>query len=143
MEGMSKTGICKTSGWEARLTDYLAGIARRPFAEGVHDCALFAAGAVAAMTGTDLAAEWRGRYPGTKAGLRALRRKGFADHVALVAAQFDEVPVAMAQPGDIAVVVENDGPALGIVQGAAIYLLAPQGLGHCNLMRASRAFRVI
>lgn len=48
--------------WHARLAAYVFDAGRTPFAYGSHDCALFAAGAVEAMTGTDLAAGWRGIY---------------------------------------------------------------------------------
>ncbi|PKP67337.1 MAG: hypothetical protein CVT86_01940 [Alphaproteobacteria bacterium HGW-Alphaproteobacteria-8] len=128
--------------WKPRLTAWLGATARRPFAEGENDCALFFAGAVEAMTGTDIAARWRGRYCTTKAGLRALRRAGFADHVALAATLFDEVPPAYARIGDCAVVPTAEGPALGIVQGELIYVLGPAGLSRLPRARATRAFRV-
>ena len=60
------------SNWTAPLIEYLAAAARRPFKPGHHDCALFAAGAVAAMTGTDFAAQWRGRYTTLRGGLRVI-----------------------------------------------------------------------
>ena len=66
----------RLSNWTAPLIEYLAAAARRPFKPGHHDCALFAAGAVAAMTGTDFAAQWRGRYTTLRGGLRVIRRAG-------------------------------------------------------------------
>ena len=70
--------------WHARLAAYVYEAGRTPFAYGAHDCALFAAGAVAAMTGTDLASDWRGRYRTLAGGLKAVKRAGHADHVAQV-----------------------------------------------------------
>lgn len=134
--------IARTTGWQERLIAYLGTARRTTFAEGRHDCALFAAGAVAAMTGTDLAQGWRGRYQTTAGGMRVLRRMGFADHVVLVAQHFAEIPVVQALPGDIAVVDGPDGLALGIVQGEWIYVLRPTGFGTVSLMDASRAFKV-
>lgn len=128
--------------WHARLVAYLSDASRQPFEYGRHDCATFAAGAVAAMTGTDLAEAMRGRYRTLKGGLRMLRRDGFADHVEFAAANFEEVPVARACPGDIAAVPGPDGQALGIVQGGAIYVLTPGGLGLVPLLGADRVFRV-
>lgn len=128
--------------WQLRLMQVLAEAARRPFQPGQHDCALFTAACVQAMTGQDIAAGWRGRYRTLRGGRIVLRRAGYADHVALAAAHFPEIPVARANPGDIAAVPTPDGPALGIVQGEAIYLLAPDGLGASPLLSASRAFRV-
>lgn len=129
--------------WQARLVAYLHGAAREPFAFGRHDCALFSAGAVEAMTGADMARDWRGRYSTMRGGLRALRKAGYADHVALAASMFEDVAPSLAQPGDLAVVPTDDGPALGVVQGEAVYVLGPQGLGLVSILRAERAFRVI
>ena len=132
----------KLINWHARLAAYLAACRARPFAYGEHDCALFAAGAVQAMKGVDPALEWRGRYTTQRGGLRVLRRAGFRDHIEAVAAQFPEIPVSSALPGDLAAIGTEDGPALGVVQGAAIYVLGPGGLGLMPRSAATRAFRV-
>lgn len=129
--------------WRVRLASYLAAVAAKPFAPGEHDCALFAAGAVTAMTGVDLAADWRGAYASLPAGLRALRKAGFDDHIALVARQFKPIHPAFAQVGDIAVLEGDDGfAALGIVQGERIYVLRPDGIATLPLTDAKEAFRV-
>lgn len=134
--------MTRLANWRPRLIAYLAEAAARPFAEGRHDCALFLAGGVAAMTGVDYAAPYRGRYTTTRGGLRILRKAGFADHVALAAHHLAERPVAFAREGDGAVVPTGDGPALGIVQGAGVYVLSPAGLAVVPLTAAARAFEV-
>ncbi len=139
---MTQAPLTRLPDWKPRLTAWLANAALHPFAEGENDCALFFAGAVEAMTGIDPAATWRGRYPNTVAGLRLLRRGGFADHVALAAALLPEMPSAYARTGDGAVVATEDGPALGLVQGEMIYVLGPRGLSLVPRSRATRAFRV-
>lgn len=129
--------------WEPRLIAYLSGLKALPFVPGTHDCALFTAGAVEAMTSIDFAAEWRGRYKTLKGGQRALKKAGFADHVALAAALFEAVPPAFAHRGDIAVVTGADGvAALGIVQGEGVYVLKPEGLAVVRRCEMLRAFRV-
>lgn len=128
--------------WKLRLIQYLSEAARTPFAPGRHDCALFAAGAVEAMTGMDYARPFKGRYTTLKGGLRILREAGFADAVALAAAWLPEIAPAFAAPGDLAVIDTAAGPALGVVQGAGIYVLTPDRLGVVPLLGASRAFRV-
>lgn len=119
--------IARYPDWRARLTAYLAAGAREPFAYGRHDCALFAAGAVAAMTGIDLAAPFRGRYRSLRGGLRVMRAAGYADHVALAAAHLPACDPARALPGDLAVFDTPDGRALGVVQGPGVYVLGPSG----------------
>ncbi|NTT86928.1 DUF6950 family protein [Tabrizicola fusiformis] len=128
--------------WKACLTDYVAGLAQRPFEPGLNDCALFAAGAVAAMTGSDPAHGWRGRYRTLRGGLRLLRKQGYTDQIAYAASLLPEIPVAFAAPGDLAVVNSPAGPALGVVQGEGVYVLTPVGLGLLPLLSATRAFRV-
>lgn len=128
--------------WKPRLTAYLVACARKPFEEGAHDCALFAAGGVEAVTGIDPAAGFRGQYTTTRAGLQLLRRAGFADHIALAESVFVEVHASFATPGDLAVVAAEEGPALGLMQGEAIYLLSPSGIGLAALARAVRFLKV-
>ena len=130
----------KTEGWQERLAAYLSGCAQRPFAYGEHDCALFSAGAVRAMTGLDLAEGWRGRYSTLRGGLRVLRAQGYADQVALAAAHFPET--RSPRPGDLAVIETVNGPALGVVQGALVYVLGEDRLALVPLRTAIRFFEV-
>jgi hypothetical protein len=127
--------------WQPRLTDYLRANHARPFAWGRWDCALFVAGAVKAMTGRDPMRGYRG-YRTLREGLRKARARGVEDHVAGVAASFAEIPPAFAGPGDIAAVPGEPGLALGIVQGAQVYVVGARGLGLVSLTEARRAFRV-
>lgn len=48
--------------WPARLATLVARAHAQPFAWGVHDCCLWAADAVLAVTGVDPAADLRGAY---------------------------------------------------------------------------------
>ncbi len=100
----------------------------RAFCPGKHDCALFAAGCVAAMTGDDFAAPYRGRYRTLRGGIRILRKAGFSDAIALAAAHLPPVAPAFAADGDVAVVPTPEGPALGILIGAQIRVAGPKGL---------------
>ena len=130
--------------WYSCLSRYIDATFRKPFAYGAFDCTLFAAGAVEAMTGVSLHAEFVGRYQTRTGGLRHLKALGFDDHVEYVASLFSEVHPSMAQIGDIAVIETDTGHGLGIVQGSRIYVTQPGalGLGLVDLLQASRAFRV-
>lgn len=130
--------------WRTALFDYVHDVARRPFQWGEHDCALFAAGAVKAMTGEDFAAGYRGRYKTLRGGLGLLRRKGFVDHADMAASVLEEIHPSRAQVGDVAAIEESGHTALGIVQGPRIYVLRPgeAGIGTVGLLDAKRAFRV-
>lgn len=122
--------------WRQRLDAYLASCATQQFQAGVFDCGLFCAGAVEAVTGTDLAAEYRGRYRTVRGGRRIVG----GDHIALAARLLPARPsVLHARPGDIAVI----GDALGVVVGEHVVALHPvRGLASVPLTQASRILAV-
>ncbi|MEM7751806.1 MAG: hypothetical protein AAF230_00235 [Pseudomonadota bacterium] len=139
---MASAELTRLSDWRLRLVAYLELCARAPFEEGQHDCALFLAGGVEAMTGVDYAAEFRGAYSTTKAGIKLLRARGFRNHVALAQHHLPEKPIAFANEGDGAVVPTDGIDALGIVQGALIYVLGEGGLGARPLTDAKLVLKV-
>ena len=116
--------------WESRLSSYITRVASEGFALGTHDCALFAAGGVEAVTGTDPAADWRGKYNTMASGLRLVRTAGYEDHVVAAAALHPQIAAGDAMPGDLAVVpTEEHRLALGIVQGSLVYVLSRDRIG--------------
>lgn len=131
--------------WHSRLATHIAACRTQEIAYGRWDCMLFAADAVIAMTGTDLAADFRGRYTTLRGGLRVLKRAGFADQLALIDRLVGPRTGWMdARPGDVAAVMGEDGlPAVGIVQGAMIYVLGPVGgIALSSIDTAIAAWRI-
>lgn len=128
--------------WRMRLEICMAATAAAPFDPGSVDCSLASADAVLAMTGVDLAADFRGRYTTLKGGFKKLRKAGYADIATFMAAHLDEIPVAFGQIGDIAVINTPEGPALGVVQGSRIYVRNRERLATLSLLQASRMFRL-
>ncbi|OQC19030.1 MAG: hypothetical protein BWX69_03042 [Planctomycetes bacterium ADurb.Bin069] len=126
--------------WRARLARYLDACARLPYAPGTHDCALFAAGAVAAQTGIDFARAFRGAYASVAEG-EALLGAGIAAHAASILPARPGVLAAVE--GDVAVIAPPKGPeVLGVVAGAHILVLRPRGLGRVGLADAARVLAV-
>lgn len=126
-----------------RLHDYIRSTARTPFQLGQHDCATFATGWVLAATGRDISEGLAGRYRTYAGGLRQVRKLGYADHVALIAAHLPErASIADAMPGDIAVVEGEDGLALGICAGDHVQVLTERGFGVVDMAQALRVFEV-
>jgi hypothetical protein len=109
--------------WDARLAAYLDPLRARPFAWGTHDCCIFTAGAVEAMTGVDPMPEFRGRYSTAIGSARALTRFGKGTLEATLDAKFEAVPEALAHRGDI---IMSDG-ALGICWGSALIAVGLEG----------------
>jgi hypothetical protein len=128
--------------WRSRLSACIEGALQRPFEWGRHDCALFAAEAVQAMTGTDFAEFWRGRYRSAAGAMKILGRGGYDSHVDYAAAHLPELHPALAATGDIAVIAAAEGPALGVVTGAFVAVPGPEGLSFVPRSEAVRAFHV-
>lgn len=136
--------VTRLPDWQHRLQAWLQAATGQPMRYGHFDCGLFGAGAVEAQTGVDLAAPFRGRYTTFRGGIRVLRRAGYRDHVDLIARHLREIHPITALPGDIAAVPDADGrPAVALVQGSAVYVLAPAGgFGFAPLTEIQRLFKV-
>lgn len=128
--------------WHPRLTAYLGEITPVAFRMGSQDCALFAAGAVRAMTGHDPAAGFRGTYTDLKTGLKRLKAAGFDSHVQIADRLFERVHPAFAQVGDLALIEVSEGYALGVVAGELLACLNPQGLAWMPRSAAVAAWTV-
>lgn len=113
--------------WHNRLIAVIRAAEKRPFLWGEHDCCLFAADCAEAMTGDNFADGWRGTYDSETGAKKALLRGGGSLEKVL-AKYLDEVPVKMAQRGDIAV-VENAGTrCAGVIYGGAVWVPGEAGL---------------
>jgi len=135
--------------WDVRLGMAIDAAARREFGWGRHDCALAACSIVQAITGTDPAAQFRGRYTTARGALRALRSAGYDDLEAAAAALaeehgFREIAPALAQRGDLLLADTRYGPALGAVDLSGKHgLFAGQsGAVRISVSAARRAWRV-
>lgn len=108
-----------------------------PFVWGVSDCALFAADGILAITGTDIASDFRGKYHDQASSLAiaktvtGLPDPTVADCAAYCAAKhgLKEVPPLMAQRGDL-VVLQDAGRAIaGLMHLSGRHVVAQGELG--------------
>lgn len=126
--------------WHNRLIAVIRAAEKRPFLWGEHDCCLFAADCAEAMTGENFADGWRGTYDSETRAKKALLRGGGSLEKVL-AKYLDEVPVKMAQRGDIAV-VENAGTrCAGVIYGGAVWVPGEAGL-VCLRVKPMSTWRV-
>jgi hypothetical protein len=125
----------RVKGWQHNLAKYLHDL--RDAEPGPMPCAMFAAGAVLAMTGKDLAKPFR-HFKTDLGAVKKLKRDGFADHVEYVASLLPDADKPL--PGDVVVI---DG-ALTIYQGKGrSYAIGFDGRpGLVDATNFKRAFRV-
>jgi hypothetical protein len=136
--------------WQEKLQLVVEFFIDQPFAWGVHDCALFACNAVAEMTGTDLAVDFRGTYCNREGAFKALY--DFCGSASLEkTAEFiaerhgmPEVGVRYAQRGDVVLLDQDESPALGIVglSGTHAWAATEKGLTSVPVENCRRAWRV-
>lgn len=134
----------RREGWEQSLIDTIEAAKGRPFAWGEADCCLFVADAVAVMTGRDPAEKLRGRYSTEKGALRTLGGD-FAQAIEKLAAEFglEEVPVAMAQRGDVVLLENGERMILGIIDThGLICAMSATGVIQLPISQAVTAWRV-
>jgi len=129
--------------WPVRLERAIREAEGRPFAWGTHDCMLWVAGVVEALTGVDHMRDLRGTYDSERGAARTLIEAGYPDLGAAVGSRLraHDVPT-LAQRGDV-VLVEFSRSALGVVglDGRCV-LVSPGGLVRWPLRAATRAWAV-
>ena len=108
--------------WPERLAELIEARREAEFAWGTHDCGMFAADAVVAITGADPLQEWRGAYD-TEEGADAIIA-GFGGYEAFMVSAFrafgaPECPACLLQRGDVGLVRYGNN------------LSAAVSLGHC------------
>jgi hypothetical protein len=128
--------------WDQRLVAFTRSVLRRPFEWGGHDCALFAADAVAAMTGFDLAADYRGQYASEEEAWEFLASLGYFDLEALAAARLPRRSIAEARRGDVALAAGEFGDFLAICDGETMVGPSARGVSHTPMTSAKAAFGV-
>lgn len=108
--------------WEVRLCSYLEPLRDQAFKWGELDCAIFAAGAVQAMTGEDPMRGLRG-YQSEAAAENILKTKAGGTLIRFMDGKFERVPVGFAHRGDLVMV---DG-GLALAMGDVAIQVGQQG----------------
>jgi hypothetical protein len=134
------SGLQRFEDWPERLHAFVAARSATPFAWGMHDCCIFAADAVLAVTGQDPGAPWRG-YSTARVAVRRMREPGLP---AIASAALGE-PIAapLAWRGDVVAVRLGKRIALGVCLGdVATVAATPTGVAMVPMIAATAAWRV-
>jgi hypothetical protein len=126
--------------WPSILTEQIKAARLRPFSWGQHDCALFAASVINAMTGSELGKEFIGKYK-TAAGAKKIIDK-FGGIEAMANKYFEEVPVYFCQRGDLVMTQRNGQLTLGICVGENCAFPGIEKLEYLKLSECTKAWRV-
>ncbi len=127
--------------WQVRLARLFDERLRLPFHWGLHDCALWAADAVHACTGVDVAADLRGTYGTELQAARVLAAHGGLAELC-IARLGPVVPVGLAQPGDVVLALVEGRESLAVCGGAHVHGPARDGLTVLDAGALRRAWRI-
>jgi len=130
--------IKRRQDWPVRLSAYLTEVGCRKFRWGSHDCVLHCTNAVKAMTGVDLAEDYRNTYRGKASAYRIVRDhfngsidNGLTKHFGPM-----QTNIRKAKRGDILKGYTDDGlEVYGIVDdtGRQAAVVTVDGLGRWPL----------
>lgn len=124
--------------WPERLAAFVEGRRFTPFVWGGNDCCLFAADAVLAITGTDLALDHRGRYADARGALEIVGAPGgLAGLVDLPGRD-----PGLARRGDVVLAEMQGREVLGVCVGADYAAPGADGLVFRPMNEARRAWEV-
>jgi hypothetical protein len=143
--------------WQELLHGYFLRRQNETFQWGTMDCCLFACDAVRELTDVDLATDFRGQYDSLLSAVRVMKKfvgEEASDQdvhlVELVAEKIaaiqciEEVPVLMAQRGDVLLLDSPLGKGLGILglRGTHAHCAGPDGVVDVPLQECLRAWRI-
>jgi hypothetical protein len=144
----------RTPHWATReLHQFVIDRSTARFVWGIHDCCLFVADGIQAMTGVDIASDFRGQYTDETSAKAAIAKvTGVANGTVEDAAAYcatkhglaELTHPLMAQRGDL-VVVEDAGRLIaGLVHlsGRHIVAAGEQGLKKIPITNVKRAWRI-
>lgn len=142
----------RVDNWPEELSQKIQEAQEKEFKRGEHDCLIWTADVVKALTGEDIASYFRGNYStykeglelcrdycGKGAGLKEVLDKMMDEH------DFEEIDnPEFAQRGDVALVHSGqEGITCGICCQHKIYTLGPSDvLGKVKLSKAIKAWRI-
>ena len=144
--------IVRKQNWPTILANMISDAYCEPFAWGTHDCCIWSADVIMAMseTSVDLAGSYRGTYhdeAGANAIISAATGGGDLEDLIVqitTANSFDEISPNEAQRGDLVLADTSTGPAAGIIgpDGREGFFVAPDGLVLIGLSDIRRAWRI-
>lgn len=147
----------RTTKWDTQEFDqFLRAEAHAPFVWGQHDCCLFAANAIKAFTGVDIAADFRGKYidkASAMALIKSVTGGSTVEDAAAWCAQKhglkewarEGVPTPLfAQRGDLVVIQDAEQLLAGVMHlnGREAVSTGPQGLKRFSIRNVKRAWKV-
>ena len=131
--------------WPTLLSNFISSHHNKGFEYGKHDCCLYACDAVFAMTGVDIAEEFRGYDKDTLPEILK-KNKGVAGIATSITKKFNlaAIPPSFAQRGDLVYLKDDSGQAvIGFVSMKGdVYVASELGVVAFPIDQCIRAWRI-
>lgn len=124
--------------WPEVMAALIEDRRKAAFSWGEHDCALWAADMVLALTGDDLAAEYRGTYDDERGALQIIRDAGGMRGLV----NLPEKHPGLAQRGDVVLAVVESRETFGIADVGGWWAPGANGLVFRPMSDVIAAFEV-
>jgi hypothetical protein len=141
----------RSTHWATReLNQHIISRAKAPHVYGSNDCCTFAADGIKAMTGVDIAEDFRG-YTTEAGALKAIKKVAggstVEDAASYCAKKYELTELKfplMAQRGDLVLIEEADGLKMGLIHlsGACAVVPGETELRRVALTAIKRAWRI-
>lgn len=112
--------------WQQQLLTTIEAAMKRPFCWGKTDCCLFVADCCFAISGKDPAEKYRGQYDSELGAKKALLKFGSIESA--LSSLFTEIPVGMAQRGDVVLFDGDNGKTVGVLWAGKIWSTGENGV---------------
>lgn len=107
--------------WQILFAKFLKENANSKFEWGVHDCCLFSANCVLAITGTDYASSFRGTYSNERDAYRLIKQYGSIEALVTTLTGIKPVNGRYADVGDIVLVLQEGRELLAVCNGQTMF----------------------
>lgn len=139
--------MIRVKNWRNQLYDFIEIHRKLPFIWGRNDCCLFACTAVQAMTGIDIASDFRGKYSSGREALAVLQKLGYAsveDVANKKASEYgiEEIPLQFTKFGDVLLQHGPFGSQLGLCINTHIAVPGPEGIEIMMKNSVLKAWRI-
>lgn len=127
--------------WPIDLANFIESRMAVPFQWGVNDCTLFAADSALAITGIDLAVNYRGTYNSQTGAARIIVEAGSLRNL-VNQHMSPEINPKLAQRGDWVLVEQDGSEALAVCMGVNMVAAGHDGLVYLPMSLAITAWRI-
>lgn len=134
--------------WERKLSEYVGSVESEPFVWGQFDCGIFVHECLTVQFGEIRIPYSKGEYKTAKGASSIMKRKfGVSTLEEAISKYLDEIPIKLAQRGDIVSIrseyrsLEGIGASLGVCMGARYAVLTNKGVAYIDSSHIERAWR--